>query len=151
MNQRAVIAALLIVHVGVCVSAVSEQIPRSGALAKIPYLGIAFRWQRDRNSDKYLHVERVSPASPAQLAGVLPGDIITRIQGIPVGFGDELDFLLFMNERKVGEQISLDLVRSGSAQHIVVTLGELPESHRANWERGLAIAKQRRLAGPSVR
>lgn len=150
MNKCAAIGALLIMPLCVCMAADVRKVPTTPAVAKIPYLGIAFRWQRDSNSDKYLHVERVSPDSPAQLAGVQPGDIILRIQDVPIGFGDELDFLLFMSARKVGERISLDLIRSGARRRVVVTVGELPETRRTNWERNLAIAKQRRLAGASV-
>jgi S1-C subfamily serine protease len=150
LNKCASIVALLITPLCVCIAADVRKVPTTPALAKIPYLGIAFRWRHDSNSDKYLHVERVSSDSPAQIAGIQPGDIIARIQDVPVGFGDELDFLLFMNARKVGERISLDLIRAGARRRVVVTLGELPETRRTIWERNLAIAKQRRLAGASV-
>lgn len=79
------------------------------------------------------------------MAGVQPGDIVTHISNVPVGFGDELDFLIFMRDRTPGERLVLNVIRSGRRLRLVAVLASLPESARPTWERGFKIAQQKRL------
>jgi S1-C subfamily serine protease len=100
---------------------------------------------------KFLHVARVTAGAPADKAGIRPGDIITHIAGVPVGFGDELDFLIFMRDRAPGERLILEVVRSGTRLKIVATLGALPEAARSAWERGFRIAREKRATARAQR
>ena len=112
----------------------------------LPYVGIDFRWMQGTAQQKFLYVERVAPNGPAARAGLRPGDRITHIAGVPVDFGDELDFLIFIRERKPNERLVMKINRAGKPLEVVVTLGALPEAARAAWEQGFRVAQQRRLA-----
>lgn len=115
----------------------------------IPYLGLEFRWHNDRGHDRFLHVERVAPNGPAQKAGIQPDDLVTHIGGVRVGFGDELDFLLFMRDQRPGDRLVLTIIRSGRQMKVTTILAELPEFARSRWERGFEVAAQRRAAARS--
>lgn len=115
------------------------------------YLGIDFRWKRDAEQQRFLHVERVAARGPADQAGLRPADVITHIGGVPVSFGDELDFLIFMRDRTAGERLVMNIRRSGKTIRIVAVLGALPEGARAMWEQNFRIAQQKRLAAKSAR
>lgn len=56
-------------------------------------------------------VERVSPGSPAQSAGVLPGDIITNLNGQSIA--DVLEVIDLMTELSPGDEVSLSVERDG--------------------------------------
>lgn len=118
----------------------------AGRPRAIAYLGIEFRWAGDTAAAQFLHVERVAPQSPAASAGIRPGDLITHVAGVRVDFGDELDFLLFMRQRRPGERLTMTVVRSGKAVQRVVTLAALPEASRARWEHNFRMAQERRAA-----
>jgi S1-C subfamily serine protease len=112
----------------------------------LPHVGLEFRWMDGARQQKFLHVERVTPNGPAARAGLRPGDLITHMGGVPVDFGDELDFLIFIRERKPNERLVLKITRTGKPLEVIVTLGMLPEAARAAWEQGFRVAQQKRLA-----
>jgi hypothetical protein len=56
-------------------------------------------------------VERVSPGSPAQSAGVLPGDIITNLNGQSIS--DVSEVIDLMTELSPGDEVSLSVERDG--------------------------------------
>jgi S1-C subfamily serine protease len=116
------------------------------AKAPMAYVGLDFRWMQGATQQKFLHVERVVPEGPAARAGLRPGDRITHIAGVPVDFGDELDFLIFMRQRKPNERLVLKIARGGRPLQVVLVLGALPEAARPAWEQGFRVAQQKRLA-----
>jgi S1-C subfamily serine protease len=64
----------------------------------------------------------VEPASPAEQAGLLLGDTIVGIEGEPVGQHDDL--LTALSPDRVGQTISIKIIRSGQVQESTVTVGE---------------------------
>lgn len=118
----------------------------TAAKPPLPYFGLDFRWMDGAAQQKFLYVERVAPNGPAARAGLCPGDQITHIAGVPVDFGDELDFLIFIRDRKPNERLVMKITRGRTQVDAVVILGTLPEAARAAWEEGFRIAQQRRLA-----
>ena len=117
----------------------------------LPWIGMGVRWQVGTTGEKFLYVERVNPGGPAERAGVQPGDIVVKINNASPVFGDILEFLLFINEQRPGEQLRLVIQRAGRPVQKTVVVGTMPESARAAWERGLRIAKQRRDAARARR
>jgi S1-C subfamily serine protease len=109
------------------------------------WLGMGYVWSSDR-AHKVLHVQRVTHAGPADAAGIKAGDIITTIDGRNVDFGDELDLLLYLGDRKPGERVTFGVVREGRLRNIRVTLRSMPEASRAAWNQNLEIAKRKRIA-----
>ena len=89
-----------------------------------------------------LLVSEVAPGGPADEAGIrggdrairagryqllLGGDIITAINGKPVGDFQELTVYLEM-QTKVGDSVQVAVIRDGQEQTLAVTLGEQPRS-----------------------
>jgi S1-C subfamily serine protease len=89
-----------------------------------------------------LLVSEVTPRGPADEAGIrggdramrvgryqllLGGDIITAINGKPVGDFQELTVYL-ETQTKVGDSVQVTIVRDGQEQTLAVTLGEQPRS-----------------------
>jgi serine protease Do len=72
--------------------------------------------------------------SPAAKAGILSGDVITAVNGTPVKDAREL-------ARTIGTiapnaTVKLDLIRSGQAKTISLTLGEMPDQQQAKADTG---------------
>lgn len=114
--------------------------------APLPWLGIAFTWAESDAHNRALHVRGVTPGGPAEKAGVRPGDLITAVNGARVDFGDELEFLLYLEKRVPGERLRLQLVREGRILAAIVTLGQLADEARPRWERNVRMARARRAA-----
>ena len=131
------------------VKRVVPQLIREGRV-RYPYLGISsigsisLAELRARGYDvpatRGVLVQEVLPDGPAGRAGLrggtrevqvrgvrvlLGGDIITAIDGHPVGSFDELISYL-VNHTEVGQTVTLTVLRDGRALSIPVTLGERP-------------------------
>lgn len=126
--------------------AVSANAANAPQKRPLPWIGMGVRWQVGTTGETFLYVERVNPDGPAERAGVLPGDIVVKINNASPVFGDILDFLLVINDQRPGEQLRLAIQRAGRPMQKTVVVGTMPESARAAWERGIRIAKQRRDA-----
>lgn len=131
--------------------AASAQPEGARSTSKPAYLGLDFRWQYVGTTDKFLHVERVASRGPADLAGLRPGDIITHFGGVRVGFGDDLDFLNYLRERKPGDRLVTSIIRAGRPVKAVIVLGALPDAARSAWESGYRVAQERRAQARASR
>jgi putative serine protease PepD len=69
-----------------------------------------------------VRVERTVPGSPAEAAGLLPGDVITAAGGQPVGSMGDL--VLALRAHRPGDQVELSLRRDGVDSSALVTLAE---------------------------
>ncbi len=67
-------------------------------------------------------IAQVMPGSPAEKAGLQTGDVITQVNGKPVQTAAELRNAIGL--LKIGEKVSLDLLRNGTQQHVQVTIGK---------------------------
>ena len=68
--------------------------------------------------------QAVFPGSPAEVAGLQAGDIITAIDGEQMGAEKELSMLILPHAP--GDTITLRVLRDDSVREVEVTLGELP-------------------------
>lgn len=71
-----------------------------------------------------VRVVRVSPRSPAAAGGLLDGDIISSINGVPCRNLSDLD--LVMAQAAVGSQLSIVVTRGNQQVRCVVILGRRP-------------------------
>ncbi|MBE9181053.1 trypsin-like peptidase domain-containing protein [Oculatella sp. LEGE 06141] len=89
-----------------------------------PYLGITLQpvlvpWQGDRYLG-WLALE-ISPNSPADVGGLLPGDVLVGINEQRFQTSEDLAFIL--SEANPGDALSLDLVRSGQMTALTLVVG----------------------------
>ena len=66
-------------------------------------------------------IAQVLPASPAERAGIQPGDLVTRFAGQEVKTFDELK--QFVNQRHPGDEVTLEILRGDRKLEIKVILG----------------------------
>jgi len=71
-------------------------------------------------------IQQVQPGSPADLAGLRPGDIILAVDDIPVDKDHQLRELIKRYEP--GDRVELQVWRAGEKHLIQVRLGENPNS-----------------------
>ena len=69
-------------------------------------------------------VAEVVPGSPAEAAGLAPGDVIVAIDGTPLS--DTVDLRQLVQAAKVGQALHLQVVRGATTTSVVVTLGAAP-------------------------
>ena len=73
-------------------------------------------------SDRGVAVVSVSEKSPAEAAGVRPGDVILDLAGTPVTGIDDLHRVL--TEDRIGELLPLRVLRRGEPRRVLVTPSE---------------------------
>jgi S1-C subfamily serine protease len=71
-----------------------------------------------------LLVREIQLDSPADKAGLKPGDLITAVDGAKVTTALEANRMIFGS--KIGERITFDVVRSTQTKRITVVLEEKP-------------------------
>jgi serine protease Do len=85
-------------------------------------------------------VESLVPGSPAQKAGLLPGDVIVSFDGVDVAVDRELQFLV--SDAELGRDIPVRCLRDGRGVDLVVVLVEEPadaaDRHRGEEWLGMA-------------
>ena len=110
------------------------------------FLGISYR-PVDRRVIRALNLQAgatgllvtaVDPGSPAGRAGIrslqqsgsgyVVGDIVVSIDGRPVREQDDLSFVL--NQKRPGDRVTVEVIRDGRTQRMVVTLAEAPPRRR---------------------
>lgn len=122
------------------VTGLIDTVKQTGKLQR-PYLGVVYIALTNDVAEQYgLSVKRgayIAPPAviggdplvndgPAEKAGLRAGDIITKIDGTAVDQTNSLSALI--NKRKVGDKVTLTVVRDGKEQKIDVTLGAAPTS-----------------------
>ncbi|WP_161486138.1 trypsin-like peptidase domain-containing protein [Candidatus Nitrosocosmicus hydrocola] len=100
-----------------------------------------------KNTTGFLVIQ-VTSGSPAEKAGIRGGAILTEIDGREVELGGDVivgiddksirkidDLLSYLDrEKKVGENVTLTIIRNGQVQEIVLTLAARPDSTISNNE-----------------
>ena len=81
-------------------------------------------------------VADVEPNAPAAKAGLKPGDVITKVDGVPVTDANQLT--LAVTGKGPGTKVNLEVLRDGSTKEITATTGERPKSRNAGGEEELS-------------
>lgn len=94
-----------------------------------PFIGISGQGISEDVAKLYslpqgISVQTVIKDSPAEKAGIQVGDIITKCEGKEVTTVNELNRI--RNNYKIGDTITLTLLRSGKEETVQVVLGEQP-------------------------
>lgn len=109
------------------VSKVVDDIMQFGYVTGKPQLGISCRPVTETIAEMYnmplgVYVIAVTEDGAAEKAGLLPGDIITAIDGTEVKTTEELT--TEKNKHEIGDTVELTIVRNGEEQKIDLTLEE---------------------------
>lgn len=110
------------------VQAVAQQIIETGRFSR-PYLGISWQAISPYLARRYrlpvewgVYITEVEPGSPAEQAGLQPGDIIVQIG--ETALDETHSYINALFQYQPGDLVMLKLVRNGEAMEIQVTLGE---------------------------
>lgn len=101
-----------------------------------PWVGVVFGGELDSHTaqaynlgvDHGVVVRQVEPSSPAARAGLHAGDIITAVNDTRINSWN--DFVREIATRKVGEKVTLTLVRDHAPRRLTVELAERPAEPR---------------------
>jgi serine protease Do len=108
--------------------AVAEQIMEKGYFSR-PYLGISWQLVSPRIARVYnlpvewgVYVTQVATDSPADLAGIETGDIITRLGEVTLD--EDHSYINALFEYEAGQQVEVELARGRQMIQVEVVLGE---------------------------
>ena len=97
-----------------CLNSMAAKMKASG------WIGIEY------DPDKGFVVERVIPGSPAEKAGLLPGDQLATLNGVEIKAENEKALMAARKEWKPGQVVHYTIKRNGATKSIDITLGEWP-------------------------
>ncbi|MGN7799852.1 S1C family serine protease [Leifsonia sp. 22587] len=102
---------------------IAQQIIETGKVVYPTFgIGVApIQAGQQGNEQTGLYVQSVTPGGPADQAGIQPGDIITRVDGKPVGSIDDLTAIQLTHQP--GDQVKVTYERDGKSTTTEVTLG----------------------------
>lgn len=108
-----------------------KQVPLAERADELPesrraWLGVILSPGEDAGKDGSIMIERVIPGSPAAQAGLRRGDQILKSGDSEVQ--NIMSFSEAIEERQVGSQLELTVLRDDQEQQISVTLGDLSEA-----------------------
>lgn len=95
-----------------------------------PYLGVSYRMLDKQTASlnelvEGAYIQNVVDLSPAQKAGIKNGDVVTSFDGKKVQT-DTNELSTLIASKKVGDSVSVTLVRDGKNINLSATLGEAP-------------------------
>ena len=109
---------------------VSDQLIATGKIVR-PWLGIIIESLTGENRgdpfkglDKGVIIRTIQADTPAAKSDLRPADVITEVDGVPVGSARELQREIL--KKKVGEQVNLGIWRNGKRITVPVRTEELP-------------------------
>jgi serine protease Do len=113
------------------INIVKESLKNFNATGKFsrPYLGVQYRMVTRKMAmmnewPEGAYVEKVVDGSPAQKADIQVGDVITKIDGKKIDTMKDTGLSSLIAGKKVGDTVSLDLVRGEDKKTVDVVLGE---------------------------
>jgi putative serine protease PepD len=99
---------------------IAEQLIRTGK-ATHPAIGVsASTVGADGNGTRGAKLSTILPGGPAELAGLKPGDVITKLDGKAVDSVDQL--IVILRTFHVGDTITVSYLRGGAARAALLTL-----------------------------
>lgn len=87
------------------------------------YFGLTLTLHSDATS-QWMYVHEVNPAGPAARAGLAANDVITAIDGKPVGSSEEV--VRVVSSKDPGSKVRLTVFRGGKELNLTANLGDRP-------------------------
>jgi serine protease Do len=82
------------------------------------------------NAEKGTLISDITPGSPAEKAGLKPGDVITKVNGTEIR--DARHLLLTVSQMKPDTKVTIDYIRDGKPQTAAATLTRRTEENSAS-------------------
>jgi len=99
-----------------CLNHMASRLKASG------WIGIEY----EPNENGTINVQKVVPGSPAEKAGLQPGDVLFSINGIEIRKENEAAFAKAKIDRSPGQTLHYVIKRNGVAKPIDIVLGQWP-------------------------
>ena len=100
------------------------RVPRGWLGVGLQHVAVPERMRDAAGRDAGMMVVGLAPGSPAEQAGVLPGDIILEVDGRQTGRARGLATSLLPD--RIGQPATLKLIRAGEVRMVTVTIGARP-------------------------
>jgi C-terminal processing protease CtpA/Prc len=107
----------------VCLNMMAEQMKSGG------WLGVEIDTDRDTG---YL-VKKVVPDSPAQTAGIQPGDVLYALNGVVISKANKDKLTAARGDWKPGQAVKYTIKRDGADREVSLTLAPVPADVMARW------------------
>ena len=95
---------------------------RNQGVEKTGYLGLRAEWQSGEDDTESLVLTEVTPGSPADQAGLKPGDIILNFGGQPVTKG--FDLFTRINRRPIDQPVDIVIRRDQTEQTLTAVVAD---------------------------
>jgi S1-C subfamily serine protease len=122
--------------------------PVPKAEARPGWVGLTVTSQRNEQ-EQWLVVEAMAPGGPAERAGFRKYDVITRIDGKPLRFQDDLALLYFLGRIRPGQKISWTVKRDDVVAERVLAAAPMPDAVYERWKANVLLARQAAEAAKS--
>ena len=104
---------------------------KNGGTFERPYIGIRYKMVDKQTAvlndmAQGAYVVEVVQGSPADNAGIQNEDVITEFDGKKINGSNDQILTQLINEKKVGDQVQLKIVRNKEVKTVTVTLGTAP-------------------------
>jgi C-terminal processing protease CtpA/Prc len=106
-----------------CLNAMAAKMQNSG------WIGVVL----DRDKDENWVVKEVVPGSPAQRAGIHPGDTLHAMNGIPLRSENEMKLQKIRKDFKPGGSVTYTVRRDGGSRDLTMTLAPMPADLMAKY------------------
>lgn len=115
-----------------CTMPVQECIARmSASLKTTGWVGIEYDDSAETNGG--YHITKVVQGSPAEKAGLQPGDILYALNGVRLGKENGPALAKVRKEWKPGQSVTYTIKREGVDREIALTLAPMPADVMARW------------------
>jgi S1-C subfamily serine protease len=112
---------------------VADQIISNGSVSR-PFIGITYQMINERLAgqenlprDYGVFITEIAPGSPAESAGITPGSIITKFEGVELN--EDTTLMELLMQHKVGDIVTLTVLEQGASDEkdVQVTLATRPK------------------------
>src|SRR3954454_8978641 len=99
------------------------------------WLGLGFRYQPPTpgHEQGWIYVQRLAPGGPAERAGVMPGDVITAIEGQPIRYADDVSLLQRLSRIVSGTPVHMTIRRGVRSVAAVIVPSTASKDQCAAW------------------
>lgn len=108
-----------------CLNKMAEKMKKSG------WVGVEL--DVEATGGKGYKVEKVIPGSPAESAGIQPGDVLYALNGVTIAEENEEALKKVRKEWLPGQSVTYTIKRAGADRDVTLTLGAMPADVMAKW------------------